>query len=73
MGVLVAIIGAVLIVAGIQDRAGPEVVVLGLGCAIGLIGIDVWYVLRKVIARIYLLDAAAELVLAAWWIFAQTR
>jgi hypothetical protein len=71
VGVLIAVIGTVLILAGIRHEFGLEIVVLAFGSAIGLTGIDVWYVARKVIAPIYLLDAVAELTLIALWIVAE--
>jgi hypothetical protein len=72
VAVLVSIIGLALVSAGIQEHFGLEVIILALGSAICLIGIDVWYVVRKVIAPIYLLDAVAELVLLVCWIVAQS-
>jgi energy-converting hydrogenase Eha subunit E len=49
VGVLVSIIGAVLIIAATQNHFGVEVLALALASAIGLMGIDVWYVVRRVI------------------------
>jgi hypothetical protein len=68
VGVLVVVSGVVLMLAGFRREFGLEVVVLGVGGAIGLTGIDVWYVARKVVAPIYLLDAVAELILVTLWI-----
>lgn len=67
VGVQVAVVGVVLLLAGYDGRISPEVVVLAVGSALGLTGIDLWYVGRGVIPRIYLLDAAVELVLVALW------
>ncbi|MDB5296907.1 MAG: hypothetical protein JWO31_2890 [Phycisphaerales bacterium] len=39
----------------------------GGGSAAGLAAVDVVYVVRRVIRPVYLLDAAAELVLMAGW------
>jgi len=67
VGVLVTVMGGVLGLAGWRRRVTPEVRLLGIGGALGLAGIDLYYVARGRIARIYLADAAAELALAAAW------
>lgn len=68
VGVLIAVIGAVLLVAFGRRHATAEVVLLALASAVALIGVDVVFVVRNVIDRIYLLDAAAEAALVAMWI-----
>lgn len=68
VGVLVVVIGAVLAVAGLRGRPGPEIRLLGLGSALGLATIDVVYALHRRISSIYLLDALAEVGIALWWI-----
>ena len=70
VGVLVSVIGAVLLIAGLRRHVSLEIVVLAVGSAAGLMAIDVWYVARRVIGPIYLLDAVAEIVLVALWVFA---
>jgi energy-converting hydrogenase Eha subunit E len=70
VGVQVAVVGAVLVLAGSRGEVSPEIVALATGSALGLMGIDVWYVARGVIPRIYLMDAACELVLSALWVAA---
>lgn len=72
VGVQVGVVGAVLIMAGLNARITPEVVTLAVGSALGLMSIDVWYVARAVIPRVYLLDAAAEIVLVASWASARS-
>jgi len=67
VGVLVSVIGAVLLLAGLRSRVELEVAVLAVGSASGLTGIDVWYTARRIIPRIYLLDALGELVILACW------
>jgi hypothetical protein len=64
VGVLVTAIGIDLIVS--EDPS----MVLGIGSALGLAIIDIIYVAKKVISKIYLADAAAELVLCLWWLLA---
>jgi hypothetical protein len=68
VGVIVAVIGASVGLAAWRRNFPPETVVLAVGSAAGLATIDIVYVLKRVIARIYLLDAAAELVLIAGWL-----
>lgn len=67
VGVLVATIGAVLGVAGYRRTIVPEVPLLAGGSALSLAGIDVIYVAKGRISRLYLLDAVAEIALAAIW------
>src|SRR4051794_20158365 len=67
VGVLVAVIGGVLVLAGVRGQAPVEVIALAVGSALGLTGIDAWYVAGKVIPPIYLGDAVAELGLVAGW------
>jgi hypothetical protein len=69
-GVLITAIGAAMLTAAWQRRRSPEIVVLAVGAALGLTGIDVVYTARQVIAPIYLVDAAIQLVLIGGWIAA---
>jgi hypothetical protein len=70
VGVLVAVIGGVLLASWYRGGPpAPEVVLLAVAAALGLTAIDVWYVARRVIAPIYLLDAAAEIALVGLWAF----
>ncbi len=66
-GVLITAIGAALGVAGLRRRQGPEIPVLAVGSAVGLTAIDVVYVARGRISRVYLLDALAEVALILAW------
>lgn len=68
VGVLVNVIGAVLLVAGRRGQPSGELCAIAAGSATGLAGIDTYYVSRGRISRIYLLDAAAELLLVACWL-----
>jgi hypothetical protein len=68
VGCLVAVIGVGLIVAAVGARMTPEVIVMAVGSAIVLAGIDLVFVLRGVISWVYLLDALAEGALIAWWV-----
>jgi FtsH-binding integral membrane protein len=63
VGLLVLVIGAVLTMAGLRRRTTPENVLLAAGSASALTLIDVYYVSRRRISPIYLLDAVAEIFL----------
>ena len=71
VGVLVAVIGVVLARAGRRQRVTPEIRLLAVGSAAGLAGIDVFYVLRRRISPVYLLDATLELALISAWTMAE--
>lgn len=68
VGVLVAVIGAALILAGVRGEVTPSVILVAIGSAAALAGVDVIYVSKRVISRIYLLDALVELILMVWWV-----
>ena len=70
VGVLIAVMGVVMVAGVARRRATPEVVVLAVGAALALIGVDVVFVTRGVIPRIYLLDAAVEAALVLGWVVA---
>lgn len=67
VGALVATAGAALAVAARRESVSPEASVLAAGSAVALAAVDVVHAARGRIRRIYLADAAAELVLAAGW------
>jgi hypothetical protein len=69
VGVLVAVIGAVLVAAGLRRHTPPEVPLLAVGSGAGLAGIDTVYVAKGRISWIYLLDAVAEAALIACWVY----
>ena len=73
VGVLVVVIGATLLAAARERRYGAPIVLLAVGSALGLAGIDLVYALGGRISRIYLLDAAAEIGLAVLWAVARGR
>jgi hypothetical protein len=66
-GALVTVAGAALAV-GAQERRSRALVVLGAGSALALASAEIVYVLERRISRVYLLDAAVELALAAGWL-----
>ncbi len=66
VGLLAAAIGTDLLVGARRGRAA-ERRLIGVGSALSFAAIDVWYVTRGRISRVYLLDAAMELAFAAAW------
>jgi hypothetical protein len=66
-GVLIMAIGAALTLAGWRREVTPELRLLAVVSALGLTGIDVVYVSRGRISKMYLLDAVAELGLVTGW------
>jgi hypothetical protein len=67
VGVIVTAVGAVLLVAGARNAVTPEIYLLAIGSAVCLAGIDVYYVAKGTIDRIYLADAAVEIASIALW------
>lgn len=67
VGVLVAVIGAVLLTAVGRGLPRIEIRLLGAASAAALAAIDIYYVTAGVIWPIYLADAVFEIVLAAAW------
>ena len=64
---LVLVIGLALIAAALRGRVGPDLRFLALGSAMALALVDLVYVAKGTIARVYLLDALIEgLFVAAW-------
>jgi ABC-type Fe3+-siderophore transport system permease subunit len=69
VGVLVAVVGAVLIAASRNRRVTPEIVMLAVGAALGLAAIDLRYALTGRISPVYLADAMVEIALSVlWWL-----
>jgi hypothetical protein len=73
VGAVVAANGIVFLMAAWRRQTAAEIAVLAIANAIALTAIDVVYVAREVIPPIYLVDAAAEVVLIAAWLVAQWR
>jgi hypothetical protein len=70
VGVLIAVVGSVLLLAARTGRVTPEVSLLAVGSAVGLAAIDIIFVTRGVIAPIYLAKTAPEPVLVVSWLVA---
>ena len=67
VGVLVAVIGTVILMAARQHRLDQNVMLLAVGTALGLAAIDIGYVVSGTISPVYLGDAVVELGLAGLW------
>jgi hypothetical protein len=70
VGAVLAVIGASLCTAGIQswrEPVGPNVWMLAVGSAAVLTAVDVVFTAKRMIPPIYLLDAAAEVLLLIAW------
>jgi hypothetical protein len=68
VGVLVTCIGIDIGLAAIRSAVDANVITLAITSAIGLTAIDVIYVARGTIWKVYLVDAAAEILLVTAWI-----
>lgn len=68
VGIILAVIGAVLIFAQVNAEINASIIFLAIGSALSLAIVEFVYVLKRVISAIYLLDAAIELILIAWWL-----
>ncbi len=73
VSILILVVGLVLLAAGLRRRVTPEIKWLGIGSALGLIFIDVYYSLQSVISDIYQYDALAEVALIVLWLWAGKR
>jgi hypothetical protein len=70
VGVLVTVVGIALGIAALRrgDEIPAEIVFLAAGSAAALGAVDVIYVAKRVIPRIYLADAVAEAIIVAAWL-----
>jgi hypothetical protein len=67
VGALITVIGTSLLTAWWAKRWSLEIAVLGAFSALALALVDVVFVLRKVIAPIYIADAVVEIAFLACW------
>jgi hypothetical protein len=68
---LITVIGAVVGLAAWRRPITPEIEALAIGSGLSLAAVDIYYVARRRIRWVYLLDAAAEIALAAAWLTAK--
>jgi hypothetical protein len=73
VGILVAVIGAVLCLAARRARVTDEIILLAAGSALGLATVDLVYALSGRISAVYLADAVVELGLVVLWVIARRR
>ena len=69
VGLLLAVIGLVLLLAASRRRVALQTTVLGGGTALALIGIELVYVFNGTIAAVYLLDTVLEACFLAGWLY----
>ena len=70
VGALITVIGISLLVACYARRLSLETAVLSAGSALALAAVDVVFVVREVIAPIYLADAVVEIAFVGWCLIA---
>jgi len=68
VGLILAVIGAVLITAQVNGEINRSIIVLAIGSALSLAIVEFVYVAKRVISAVYLGDAFLELLLIGWWI-----
>ena len=68
VGIILAVIGAVLIFADLNDQINASIVFLAIGSALSLAIVEFVYVAKRVISPVYLGDAVLELILIGWWV-----
>ena len=68
VGLILAVIGAVLIVAQVNAEINTSIIILAIGSAFSLVIVELVYVAKRVISPIYLGDAVVELILIGWWV-----
>ena len=68
VGLILALMGAVLLYAQGTGTINPPVILLAIGAALSLALVEFIYVAKRVISPIYLADAFVELILIGWWI-----
>jgi hypothetical protein len=73
VGLLAATIGVGLSVGARRDPRAPEIRTMGLLSALSFGAVDIYYVLRRRISPVYLLDAVAEGVFIAAWMRERVR
>lgn len=69
-GLLLASIGASMIISAFRRDIAFEVFFIGLAAALSLAATDIFFVIKGVLPLRFLLDAVAELLFVTLWIFA---
>lgn len=68
VGIILAVIGIVLILAQVNAEINTSIITLAIGSALSLALVEFIYVAKRVISPIYLGDALIELILIGWWL-----
>lgn len=68
VGAVLAVVGATLVLAAAREEVTASIALLAAGSAAALACVDIRYALTRVIAPIYLADAALEAILILCWI-----
>ena len=68
VGLILAVIGVVLILAQVNAEINTSIILLAIGSALSLVLVEFVYVAKRVISPIYLGDAVVELILIGWWV-----
>jgi hypothetical protein len=69
LGLIIVLIGSVLCLAEYRRQQSPEVLLIALGSATVLAGIDLFFALAGRISLVYLVDAAVELAIFFLWLY----
>jgi hypothetical protein len=67
VGMLVLVIGAGLLTAGIRHQISLPLVLIAAGSAFGFVLVDIIYVWQGMIGPVYLADAFIELIFLVFW------
>jgi hypothetical protein len=67
VAVLILVSSAVLLRAAVSNKASIDTLIIGAGTSVALLHIDLVYVQKAVISKIYLADAVAELICLGLW------
>ena len=70
VGALILVISLPLLLRAFRAKPTNEIVLLGTAAAAALTAVDIYYVARRVVSPIYLLDAAVEIGLLLAWLWA---
>ena len=68
VGLILAVIGVVLVVAQVNAEINTSIIILAIGSALSLAIVEFVYVAKRIISPIYLGDAVVELILIGWWV-----
>lgn len=68
IGILIIVIGVSLFVAVLNLELSKPIFVLGIGSATSFACIDFYYVARRIISKVYLLDAFAQGIIIILWL-----